>query len=180
MHSESLGLTSSAKAEFDKPGNSYSDLSRALALFEEALKLWNENPEAQNGVMQTRLRFATAALARRDLNLGESLLLPDCPEHQEILGKIHEAQAVRKNRILRLQIVSVVFMVFAIAVFFIILNIKSRLETERDIALASYNALSLEKTAMTAERATTLNSLNELNQEKEQLLRPFFQALPPR
>ncbi len=180
MHSESLGLTSSAKAEFDKPGNSYSDLSRSLALFEEALKLWSENPEAQKGVMQTRLRFAAAALARRDLNLGESLLLPDCPEHQEILGKIHEAQVERKNRIMRLQVVSFVFMGFAIAVFFIILNIKSRLETERDIALASYKALSLEKTTLTADRADAINLLNELKQEKEQLLRPFFNSLQPR
>jgi len=180
MHSESLSLTSSAKAEFDKPGNSYSDLSRALALFEEALKLWGENPEAQKGVMQTRLRFAAAALARRDLNLGESLLLPSYPEHQEILGKIREAQVERKSRILRLQIVSVVFMGFAISVFFIILNIKSRLETERDMALASYKALSLEKSARTDDHAATLSSLNQLKQENAQLLKPFFSSLQPR
>lgn len=180
QHSESLNLTSSAKVEFAKPGNSYSDLSRALALFEEALKLWSENPEARKGVMQTRLRFAAAALARRDLNLGESLLFPDIPEHNEILTKIREAQVERKNRIRRLQVVSFVFMGFAIAVFFIILNIKAKLEIERDIALASFNAMNFEKTSLISERDTAMNSITELKQEKDQLLRPFFDSLQPR
>ena len=180
MHSESLSLNSSAKVEFDKPGNSYSDLSRALALFEEALKLWPENPEAQKGAMQTRLRFAAAALARGDLNLGESLLLSDCPAHQPTLVMLREAQARRKHRIRRLQVVSVVFMGFAISVFFIILNMKSRLETERDITLASFNALSLEKSALVADRDVALNTLKELKAEKEQLLRPFFNSFQPR
>lgn len=180
MHSESLGLTSSAKVEFDKPGNNYSDLSRALALFEEALKLWPENPEALKGAMQTRLRFAAAALTRGDLNLGESLLLSDCPAHQSTLVMLREAQARRKHRIRRLQVVSVVFMGFAISVFFIILNMKSRLETERDITLASFNALSLEKAALVSERGIALNTLKELKAEKEQLLRPFFSSFQPR
>ena len=177
QHSESLSLTHSARAEYEKPGNSYSDLSRALALFEEALKLWNENPEARRGVSQTRLRFAAAALARRDLNLGESLLLPDNPEHQEVLQKIREAQVVRKNRIRRLQDVSFVFMGFAVSVFFIILNIKSTLESERDIANASFQALRFEKSALLSERD---DALNQLASEREHLLRPFFQTLQPR
>ncbi|KAF1081599.1 MAG: hypothetical protein GQF41_1939 [Candidatus Rifleibacterium amylolyticum] len=180
LHSESLGLTRSARVEFEKPGNSYSDLSRALALFEEALKLWSENLEARKGVLQTRLRFAAAALARRDLNLGESLLLPDCPEHQEVLARIRQAQAERKNRIRRLQVVSFVFMGFAIAVFFIILNIKSRLETERDLAMTSFKALNLEKTSLLAGHDAVMNELTALKAEKDQLLRPFFQPLQPR
>jgi len=180
LHSESLSLTRSARIEFEKPGNSYSDLSRALALFEEALKVWSENPEARKGVMQTRLRFAAAALARRDLNLGESLLLSDCPEHQEVLTRIRVAQVERKNRIRRLQVVSFVFMGFAIAVFFIILNIKSRLETERDMAVTSFKALNLEKASLLAGRDTALNELTRLKQDNEQLLRPFFNSLEPR
>lgn len=180
LHSESLSLIRSANEELEKAGVGYTGFSRALALYEEALKLWPESVKAKEGLSRTRLHFAQAALERRDLNLGESLLEPACPEHCELLTKIQYARRIRLQRIRRLQILSVGFAVFAVAVFFIILNIKSRLETERDIAVASFNALNLEKDSLLAERDTAINLFNQLTQEKQQLLRPFFDSLQPR
>ncbi len=150
-HLDSLGLTRSAKEEGAGAAGHYSRLSRSLVLYEEALKLWEGNAEARSGVTQTRLRFAAAALSRGDLNLGESLLVPDCPEHQEMLSRIREAQAMRQQRRRRLTVVSVVFMGFALTLIVLILNMKIRLETERDAALAACQRLLREREAQPRE-----------------------------
>lgn len=144
-HLDSLTLTRSAKEEGAGADGHYSRLSRSLVLYEEALKLWEGNAEARNGVTQARLQFAAAALSRGDLNLGESLLIPDSPEHQEMLSRIRDAQRRRQQRRRRLTIVSVVFMGFALTLVVLILSMKARLETERDEALATCQRLLREK-----------------------------------
>ncbi|NLI79491.1 MAG: serine/threonine protein kinase [Candidatus Riflebacteria bacterium] len=146
-HLDSLTLTRSAKEEGAGADGHYSRLSRSLVLYEEALKLWEGNAEARNGVTQARLQFAAAALSRGDLNLGESLLLPDCPEHQEMRSRIHDAQRTRQQRRRRLTIVSVVFMGFALTLIVLILNMKARLESDRDAALAACQRLLQERAA---------------------------------
>lgn len=160
-HAESLALTHSAKEDLRKAGNDYSLLSRSLTLFEESVKLWPENDEAQKGVINTRKIYASIALARGDLDLGKSLIFSDIPEHRDIGLNLDRAIHERHLRGLRLKILTYGFLAFLLAVFVILINAKSYVELERDKAIEAKNFI-------TQERETTLQKMRDLESHLEQ------------
>ncbi len=52
----------------------YEDFAASLAGFEQALRLWDQNPEAQTGRTEARLQFAETAISQGDLRLAGAQL----------------------------------------------------------------------------------------------------------
>ncbi len=144
-HAESLALTQSAKEDLGRAGNDYSLLSRSLALFEESVKLWPDNVEGKIGIVNTRKIYASIALARGDLDLGKSLILPEEPEHRELNKIITKAIEDRKLRALRLKILTYGFLCFIIAIIIILIRTGFLLQLEHDKAIEISSQMKMER-----------------------------------
>lgn len=97
-HKESLALSDSASDHLEGAEDSrlYEDYARALFGFEEALRLWDGNRAAGEGLVETRLAYARTALEKGDLDLARSLL----PERQAAFQSLAREidAAIRKKR----------------------------------------------------------------------------------
>lgn len=100
QHAESVVLSNQAKLDLDaaKTTGDYSMYARALYGFENSLKLWQENYDAQNGQIDTRVEYGNAALKKENFDLGLSLVSDDHPKYQPVYRNLLAAQAERKKK----------------------------------------------------------------------------------
>lgn len=102
-HAESIALTARAEddlAQGQREG-SYPLLSRAAFRFEEALKSWNGNQKAHEGLAKTAVAHAETAYTNGDFDLGLSLLDEQDPEHQVLIGRLKSGIAERDSHAAR-------------------------------------------------------------------------------
>lgn len=127
-HSQSRLLTEAATKELHSAELSHDDreFERAIASFEQALKLWKSNTHAADLLRETRRLYGDVALNRGDFDLAESQLDKDEPTHQLLREEIRVARAKREaqserlereRRIKRRLVVAFVVVVSASAVF---------------------------------------------------------------
>jgi PAS domain S-box-containing protein len=87
-------LLSAAEAE-KNPG--YQRYAIAVFTYEEALRLWPENPCAKEGVREARLAHASLALDKGDLELAESILVDG--DHQLLTSPVGDRlRAMRQEQ----------------------------------------------------------------------------------
>lgn len=104
-HRESRLLTETAQSEMQAAAKShdYRGFERAVASFEEALKLWSSNRTAETSLKKARLAYASTAMERGDFDLAESQLDPDDTTHQPLLERLQQARADRAAQRQRLK-----------------------------------------------------------------------------
>ncbi|MGZ0174876.1 MAG: serine/threonine-protein kinase [Planctomycetales bacterium] len=110
-HRESLELSSRAQASLESAESTsdYTQYSRAVFGFEEALKLWDGNVPAADGVAAASLAWAMCAEAQSDFDLSLSLRDETTSGHQEIRVRVNAARDerdARQHKIRRLRRVS--------------------------------------------------------------------------
>lgn len=103
-HTESIHLSKRAAQDASRAldTDDYADHARAVFGYEEALELWNENDEARQGVIDSRLAYAEAACQKEDFDLGLSLLDPEQPEFEPMITLLKQGQTERRLRRSRL------------------------------------------------------------------------------
>ena len=140
QHEESLTLTERAWEQLERARDSgdYDDYSRAVFGFEEALELWPNNAEAEDGHRDGALAHARCAQQNGDLDLAASLLNDEEPEHQDLLRNVErerQARAVRgrRHRIFKYGSVALAGLIFVILTvsFFWIRAERARAVSER-------------------------------------------------
>lgn len=88
-HKESLTLSQTAAKMLQKDEVSFNDFSRAIAGFEQSLKMWPENERARLQLQDARIQFAMAALEAGDLAMLQAQIDNleksgrDCPALRE-------------------------------------------------------------------------------------------------
>ena len=99
-HQESIELTQRAKADLAVASRSdrYDDFSKAMFAYQEAAALWEGNAAAREGDADTRLMYARCAAEKGDLELAESLLIVDDPDHANCLETVMKMRAVREEQ----------------------------------------------------------------------------------
>jgi WD40 repeat protein/serine/threonine protein kinase len=104
-HATSQELTDRATENLAsaRDSGSYDEYARSLYGFEEALSLWEDNETALRGVIETRLKYAHTAMSQGDLELADSLVLSDAPEHAELRITIETKRRHRESRTKRLR-----------------------------------------------------------------------------
>jgi len=105
-HSESLAMAARAEDELQtaQQTNDYQRYSQALFGFQESLKLWDANRDAESGLSRARLAYAQCALRREDFDLGLSLLTEQDPSHASLRRQLLAAQRERNARQQRLKV----------------------------------------------------------------------------
>jgi WD40 repeat protein/tRNA A-37 threonylcarbamoyl transferase component Bud32 len=175
-HAESILL--SAKADEDLKHaierGEYETFARALFGFQEAYRLWADNPRAQAGIEETVLAYAEAALARSDFDLGLSMLSEDKPQHVGLLRRLRNARHEREARQQRLKtarrvgtaLAAVVFIVVTVA-FFVVKAAQGEAVKQRQVA--ERNAAQAEKSAAEEKRsaAEALAQKTEADRQRE-------------
>ncbi len=76
----------------------YEEYSRASHGFEQAIKLWDGNREAQEGLAQTKLLYAEDAYEKGDFDLGLSLLDERTNDHSALIKKLRAGMRLRGRR----------------------------------------------------------------------------------
>jgi len=96
-HAESIKLANSALRELDDANKSgdYVKYASALYGFKEAWKLWADNKTADFGIAKAAYDYACNALNKGDLDLAESLLMPEYVEHSKLAAEIAKAKQMR-------------------------------------------------------------------------------------
>ena len=97
-HAESISLTVRATEDMElgQREASYAPLSRAAFRYEEALKSWEDNTRAKQGLAATKLVHAKIACDKGDYDFGLSLLDRDNGEHHDLIAKI-EAEIITRD-----------------------------------------------------------------------------------
>ncbi|HEX4413490.1 MAG TPA: serine/threonine-protein kinase, partial [Lacipirellulaceae bacterium] len=146
-HSESIVLSSRAEHDLTlaASSNDYQDFSRALFGFQEAAALWDGNTAAHAGLSRAKLAYASAALQKGDLDLGDSLLDKQHPDHIVLGKKIQASLRERNARQQRLKQIRRIAVVLALA--FCAVGVFSYLEIrdKRDIALQAEEQATLDR-----------------------------------
>lgn len=142
-HAESVDLARRGHEALQAADDSgdYDDYARAIFGFQQAMELWEGNEDARRTEIEARRRYAEAALAKGDLDLGRSLLLSDQPEHADLRERIEKAlqeQQARQRRLRRLTygvvgLVTIVILVLSVASYLIYGAMQAEAE-QRDLA----------------------------------------------
>jgi WD40 repeat protein len=105
-HAQSIGLAERAEAELAaaQQAAGYESYSRALFGFQDALELWPENLQAQEGLRRTRDTYATAALHAGDFELGLSLLDPPADSERRLYERLQRGANDRRQRDRRMRV----------------------------------------------------------------------------
>ncbi|BBM83391.1 protein kinase domain-containing protein [Candidatus Uabimicrobium amorphum] len=117
QHKESIIIAAKAQKMLDnyhgKSSNKlYHNFSQAIAGFEQALQLWEENGDAQRGLQETRIAYANTALSYEDFGLADSqLAYVSENKSRDLKKKIAHARqrklrAVRTTQYLRYAVVA--------------------------------------------------------------------------
>ncbi len=143
-HAESIFLSARAEDDLGRAaaGQEYEFYARARFGFQEALALWDGNARAKQGMEETTLAYAGAALNNGDFDLGAKLLDPADSAHAPLLKQIRLGQHERNARVQRLKtarrvgaaLLVTVFVVIT-AAFFLVNNQRNIAETARNDAL---------------------------------------------
>jgi len=104
-HRESLLISEAAQKRLERAQSAttsdaaYEDFSAAIAGFEHARVLWEENPAALEGLSGARLAYAESALEHEDLRLAEAQLaqLPRGADGGALRARVSEAKAKRER-----------------------------------------------------------------------------------
>lgn len=142
-HTESIALASLAEDNLHaaRESGDYEVFSRAMFGFEESVSLWEGNVAAQRGAAKARLEYARTALDKGDLDLAESLLEADNPDHSELRGQVLQQQDERKVHKRRLRtarrlvrgLVATILVVVSGALLWV-MKAEQQARHERDIA----------------------------------------------
>ena len=121
QHEESIVLSAHAEEELaaGEKTKEYGRFTEAVAGYRQALRLWERNARAAEGLPRARLAYATCAYGKDDFDLALSLLDPADKSHGALLKKVRtarEERAARQQRMRTMKIVSAVSAVVAIAV----------------------------------------------------------------
>ena len=121
-HAESVILSTKADEDLNRAvkESNYETFSRALFGFQEAYRLWEENPRAMAGIQETTLAYAEAALVRSDFDLGISVLSDEKPQHVDLLRRLRQARREREARQQRLKTARRVGLALAALVFIVV------------------------------------------------------------
>ncbi|MFC1462526.1 protein kinase [Verrucomicrobiota bacterium] len=144
-HEESLTLVATGTEHLKDAADSsdYGDYARAVFAFEEALRLWEGNKDAREGLSNALCVYAKHALRKGDLDLSASLLDPADRSHAELLPRIEEekrTRLVRRRRIKTLTYASVVLtalvLVGSFVAFYFVNEARKRAENKENVAVA--------------------------------------------
>lgn len=147
LHRDSLDLMTRADTALKaaRDTGDYSQFSRALFGYEEAVKLWDENQESRDRSEQARVQWAHCAETQGDYDLCLSLLEDVDSDQAEFRQRVLKAKTERESRQARLQR----FKVFSMAASLIIAVLASGaalwIRSERDKALAAEKMEALER-----------------------------------
>jgi len=99
-HVESIRLADQAEEAMAlaRDEDDYQQYSKAIFGFQEALDRWEENQQADEGLNQATLAYASSALNKSDFDLGLSLLDKDDPSHLRLRGQLRSSQHERDAR----------------------------------------------------------------------------------
>ena len=105
-HAESISLTVRATEDLvlGQREASYEPLSRAAFRYAEALKSWEDNEKAKQGLEKTKLVHARIACDKGDYEFGLSLLSQDDPTHFGLLQELETAIKVRDSHAARVAV----------------------------------------------------------------------------
>ncbi|MCA9044295.1 MAG: protein kinase, partial [Planctomycetaceae bacterium] len=128
-HTESTAMVARAENDLQqgRMSSDYSDYSKAVFGFQEALLLWSGNKAAKEGIHRANLAYAECAFGKGDYDLAASLLVSDRGDHQELRQQIISAQTERDARQSRLAfarramtaLVALILIVVSVAFFWI-------------------------------------------------------------
>ena len=152
-HAESISLTVRATEDLEQGQTeaSYSALSRAAFRYEEALKSWDANERARQGLEKTKLVHAKIAYDKGDYEFGLSLLEKGKAEHLDQINELEAAIRLRDSHAARVAVLRkaalamlAFIIVFGSAALYVINDAKNeavaaKLEEEKakDKAIAS-------------------------------------------
>lgn len=174
-HSESVALSTKADADLQRAieRSQYETFARALFGFQEAQRLWQDNPRAQAGIEETTLAYAEAAFASSDFDLGISMLSDEKPQHVELLRRLRQSRREREARQQRLKtarrvgsaLAVLIFVVITVAFFWVKAEETRALRAEADAIVqreaAEKNAQIAKTNATEAERQRLIAVKNE-------------------
>jgi hypothetical protein len=135
-HTESTALSALAEKNLEQALQSgdYQTFAKALFGFEESLALWNGNSTAKTGASRARLAYAECANDKDDLELADSLLDRDLPEHAPLLAAIASKQEERAAHRRRLKRFRRIVAGLAVGIFLIVTAAFFLVREQRDIA----------------------------------------------
>ncbi|WP_372370126.1 protein kinase [Candidatus Uabimicrobium sp. HlEnr_7] len=145
-HRDSIKLTNEAKEVLcnKETANSYNKFDNAISGFKNALKLWNENNEAQNGEQDARVLYANIALQNGDLGVVEAQLenmdaSQTAKQLQEQVKVIKQQRIKRETRNRRLRhslFFTIILIITGLTIGVWLINTeKNKTEEQRQIAL---------------------------------------------
>ena len=179
-HAESISLTVRATEDLEQgqAEASYSALSRAAFRYEEALKSWDANERARQGLEKTKLVHAKIAYDKGDYEFGLSLLEKGKAEHLDQINELEAAIRLRDSHAARVAVLRkaalamlAFIIVFGSAALYFINDAKNeavaaRLEEEK----AKDKAIASEKDAIAArekeEKARLKEEMARLEEKK--------------
>lgn len=136
QHMDSLLLAESAGQFLNKArkATGYGEFTQALSAYEQSLNLWAENADARKGLETTRAEYARRALAHTDLDLAESLLDQNNPQHQALLAETIRHRKERDRRQATLRRMKTGLVLLALFTFTVLLVAQSWIRTQRNAA----------------------------------------------
>ncbi len=132
FHSESVVLSDQARVYLEKARprekpepfeGDYDGLNRSLAVFREAVAMWEGNASAQRGIAEASLALATVAYRRADLELAHSLLSPREQTHDALRAEVQQAMKDRDSEQRKSRFRKYAFWA-ALAISFVILSVS--------------------------------------------------------
>lgn len=172
-HAESIVLSNQAKKDLEAANASgdYSVYARALYGFENALKLWEQNYDAINGLVDTRVDYGTAALKKENFDLGLSLVNDDHPKCQPVYRSLLAAQSERRKKDGRLKlfkkaVYAAVSAVVIVSTGAAILVNQARVQEAIQKKIAEDNAVIAQANAEEAKKQTLIAQDNAIKAEK--------------
>lgn len=150
-HRESIKLSESADEHFARATEQHSsdEFARARFAYEEALKLWDGNTAAVNGMRLATIAHAKNALEQENYELGISVLDAENPEHRDLLNKLETKRAARRrlawfSKIAAATAVLAVFCVVGVTLYAYFQSQKSAEELRKNAVTLEENAVTLQ------------------------------------
>ncbi|QGJ70898.1 Serine/threonine protein kinase [Planctomycetales bacterium 10988] len=182
-HSESILLADKAQTslELAQHTDSYDDFAKAMFGFSEAASLWSGNEDAIQGELVARQRYAEAAFRKHDLDLAESLLLPEEPLHQTLLAEVvkERKERIARQRTLRytahlIRAMAVLLLIVMVGAFLWVrserdsaLDAKREADISRGVAEEQRQKALAQKSIADEQRAKALEEQKKAEQEKQ-------------
>ncbi|MCC9603440.1 protein kinase [Stieleria sp. JC731] len=159
-HRESIKLSESAKQHYQSAAENHSsdEYARSRFAYEEALRLWDGNHSARQGLKVATLAHAKNALDQENFELGISILDASDPSHRDLLNKLESSRAQRRRlaAVSKIAAATAAIAVFAVVgvTFYSYGELKdsaAKLETEKEVAVQErQNAMQSEEAAIAA------------------------------